>query len=63
LQTVNGRQRFLATSPAAIDTELLRLKPLIEAGGYIPTCDHNVPPNVSLDNYRHLLGRLREDYL
>jgi uroporphyrinogen decarboxylase len=28
---------------------------LIETGGFIPTCDHAVPPDVSLENYQYYL--------
>jgi len=48
-------KRILADSKKAIETEVDRLTPLVEEGGYIPTCDHNVPPDVSLENYRHFL--------
>ena len=41
----------------AIDTELENLRPLIERGGFIPTVDHRVPPDVSLENYRYYLER------
>jgi len=44
----------------AIDAELERLKPLVEEGGFIPHVDHRVPPDVSLENYRHYVRRKRE---
>ncbi len=50
----------LAESPAAIDRELERLRPVVEEGGFIPTVDHRVPANVPLDNYKHYLDRKRE---
>lgn len=45
---------------AAIDREIRRLSPLLEQGGYIPTVDHRVPPEVSLANYRYYLRKKRE---
>ena len=42
----------LGDSPAAIETELTRILPVVEAGGFIPTVDHRVPASVSLDNYK-----------
>jgi len=38
---------------------LIRRKPLMDDGGYIPTVDHRVPPDVTLDNYRYYLDVLR----
>lgn len=46
-------KRILAGSPEAIENEVRRLGPLVEEGGYIPMCDHYVPPNVSLSNYQY----------
>ena len=40
----------LALGPEAIDKELSKLPPLLEAGGYLPTVDHMIQPNVSLAN-------------
>jgi len=44
-------KRVLAVSPKAIKQHLLELAPLIEEGGYIPTIDHTIPPDVSWDNF------------
>lgn len=43
-----------------IDRELDRLAPLLRQGGYIPTVDHRVPPEVSLENYAYYLKRKRQ---
>ena len=51
-------KRALASSPAAIDAELARLKPLIDEGGYIPHTDHTCPPDISYHNYCYYLDRL-----
>jgi uroporphyrinogen decarboxylase len=45
-------KRILATTPEAIAQEIARLAPLVEEGRYIPFCDHRVPPDVPLANYR-----------
>ncbi|HUT25514.1 MAG TPA: hypothetical protein VM492_14305 [Sumerlaeia bacterium] len=45
---------------AAVDRELERLRPAIEEGGFIPTVDHRVQANASLDLYKHYLDRKRE---
>ena len=52
-------KRVLAAGPDAIDAEIDRLAPLVAEGGYVPFCDHRVPPDVSLSNYRHYLERAR----
>jgi uroporphyrinogen decarboxylase len=44
-------KHILARSKEAIQREVDRLAPLVEEGGYIPMCDHRVPPDVSLDHY------------
>lgn len=48
-------KRELAKGPAAIDAHLRELLPLIEEGGFIPTVDHTVPPDVSWDNFRYYM--------
>jgi uroporphyrinogen decarboxylase len=54
-------KRALAAGGAAITAELNRLAPVIQDGGYIPTCDHGVPPDISWPNfieYTRQLARL-----
>ena len=54
-------KRILAESPAAIDRMVERIIPAMrERGGYIPTCDHGVPAEVSLKNYQHYRRRCVE---
>lgn len=48
-------KHILAQSPDAIEREVARLAPLVEEGGYIPFCDHRVPPDVPLANYQHYI--------
>ena len=49
-------KRALARGQAEIDAEVTRLAPLIEDGGFIPTVDHAVPPDVSLANFEYYLA-------
>ena len=49
-------KRELAKDPEAIDAHLRELQPLIEEGGFIPTVDHTVPPDVSWPNFQHYLA-------
>ena len=53
-------KHILATTKDAIEKEVHRLAPLVEEGGYIPFCDHRVPPDVSLENYMHYLRIARK---
>lgn len=54
-------KRVLAQAPAAIDAMVERILPAMRArGGYIPTCDHGVPAEVPLANYRHYRRRCLE---
>ena len=45
---------------AAIRAEFERLLPLMRAGGYIPSVDHQTPPGVSLEDYRLYVKLLAE---
>jgi len=48
-------KRELAKGPSAIHAHLREFIPLIEEGGYIPTIDHTVPPDVSWDQFRYYM--------
>lgn len=52
-------KRILAAGWQAIDAEIDRLAPLAEEGGYIPFCDHRVPPDVPLRNYVYYVERAK----
>ena len=45
----------------AMRAEFERLLPMMRAGGFIPSVDHQTPPGVSLDQYRSYL-RLLDEY-
>lgn len=53
-------KRAMAQGGAAVDAELANVAPLIRDGGYIPWCDHLIPPDVSLENYLYYLRRMKE---
>lgn len=54
-------KRVLAERPEAIDAYLTRvIPPMRKRGGFIPTCDHGVPDNVSLANYLYYRQRMCE---
>jgi uroporphyrinogen decarboxylase len=50
-------KRVLVKGPEAIDTHLQRLIPLVEEGGFIPTIDHTVPPDVSWENFQYYMAQ------
>ncbi len=53
--------REVAAGKASIDHEIeTRVKPLMETGGFIPTLDDQTPPEISWDDYRYYIERLRE---
>lgn len=53
-------KRELAKDKAAIDSHLRELAPLVQEGGFIPTVDHCVPPDVSWDNFRYYMEAKRK---
>ncbi len=54
-------KRELAKGKGAIDRMIDRIFPAMQKrGGYIPTCDHGVPAEVSLENYMHYRKRALE---
>jgi len=54
-------KRILAQGKDAIDRMVDRIFPVMfKRGGYTPTCDHGVPEEVHLDDYKHYLGKLSE---
>lgn len=52
-------KRILTRGKEEIEAEIYRLAPLAEKGGYIPFCDHRVPPDVPLANYVHYVETAR----
>jgi hypothetical protein len=54
-------KRILAAGKDPIDREVDRIMPVMKKrGGYIPTCDHGVPEEVSFENYLHYRKRMLE---
>lgn len=54
-------KRILAQDTDTIDRYLEKILPVMRRrGGYIPTCDHGVPPEVSWQNYLHYRKRCVE---
>lgn len=54
-------KRVLAAGKDAIEQHLNHIIPfMVDRGGYIPTCDHGVPDDVSYENYLHYRRRIME---
>lgn len=53
-------KRAMAKGGAILRAEIARLKPAIDAGGFIPGCDHGVPSDVSWPNYMDYCQLLAE---
>lgn len=51
-------KRAMARGGAVIEREIENLEPLIRDGGFIPSCDHGVPPDVSWPDFVHYVQRL-----
>ena len=44
-------KRAIAKGGEVMRAEVMRVAPLLEEGGFIPACDHGVPPDISWPNY------------
>jgi uroporphyrinogen decarboxylase len=53
-------KRAMARGGRVIEAEIERLRPVIEDDGYIPGCDHGVPPDVSWPDYVNYVRLLAE---
>ena len=53
-------KRAMAKGGQAIVDEIRRLEPVIKGGGFIPSCDHGVPSDVSWPDYVRYTGLLAE---
>jgi uroporphyrinogen decarboxylase len=51
-------KRAMAKGGAVLEAEIARLRPVIDAGGYIPGCDHGVPSDVPWPHYVDYVGLL-----
>jgi len=44
-------KRAIAARGDAIRREIARVRPVLQDGGYIPSCDHGVPPDISWPSF------------
>jgi len=50
----------IAKGPKEIEKHLAELCPLVEEGGFIPTVDHAVSPDISLESFEYYMKRKRD---
>lgn len=50
-------KRSIARGGAEIEAEMARISPVVQSGGFIPGCDHGMPPDITWPNLLHF-GRL-----
>lgn len=53
-------KRCIAKGGKVIEDELARIEPVVKDGGFIPGCDHGVPPDISWPNFIHYTRCLAE---
>ena len=53
-------KREMAKGGQALVDEIKRVSAVLETGGYIPSCDHGIPHDVSFDNYRQYVKLLAQ---
>lgn len=53
-------KHVLSMDKGAIDREIERLKPWVEAGGFLPCPDHRLPPETEWDLVRYYTDRMHE---
>jgi len=53
-------KRCIAKGGDTIRREIDRISPVISDGGFIPSCDHGIPSDISWDNYVQYTGLLAE---
>jgi len=57
----NMDKRALLKGKEAIREEVMTKLPLLlESGGYFPSVDHLVPPDVTLENFQYFINTMRE---
>jgi len=56
----NVDKRALTEGKEAIDAEMARLAPVVEAGGFIPLVDHGVPDDVPYQSYLYYLAQRKK---
>ncbi len=48
-------KRCMAKGGQILEAEMARIAPVARGGGYIPGCDHGIPPDISWQNMHHFM--------
>jgi hypothetical protein len=56
----NINKMELAKGKPQIDSQLAEVKELLKYGGYLPNCDHHIPPDVPYKNVVYLINEIRK---
>jgi uroporphyrinogen decarboxylase len=54
-------KRAMAKGGRATEAEIERLRPVMKSGGFIPSCDHGVPPDVAWPDYQYYVKLLARE--
>lgn len=54
-------KRAIAKGGSAIRAEIARIRPVIRGGGYVPSCDHGIPSDVSWPAFVDYVGLLARE--
>ena len=61
LRLIGGYDKLvMSEDSSAMAEEFERIFPVMRQGGFVPSCDHQTPPAVSLANYRIYVDLLRQ---
>ena len=60
IMTGHVDKRMLAKGKHEIEGELWKVRTLLRHGGYFPSCDHHVPPDVPYQNILYFLNEMRK---
>jgi Uroporphyrinogen decarboxylase (URO-D) len=55
-------KKVFAFDKAAVKTEVERMKPLVELGGFVPCPDHRIPPDAKWELVRYYTDLMRETF-
>jgi len=53
-------KRELAKGKTEIDRQVAIVKELIPYSGFMPNCDHHIPPNVPYENIKYWINEMRK---
>ncbi|MFH1378483.1 MAG: uroporphyrinogen decarboxylase family protein [Planctomycetota bacterium] len=53
-------KRCIAKGGKILEDEIARIAPVVKSGGYIPGCDHGIPPDISWKNMLHFCRLIAE---